>query len=912
MTLADVLFVTALEDERSSVARLLPGSTFDGRDVLATLPRASGRPISVALVCLNGMGQLSAYEGTRDAIQRRRPRLVVLVGIAAGFSSPGREIAAGDVLVPRGIIGYALAKEYEEPRGWVGRLLGRRRLVVQPRGLTLDVDQASWTAAAAWAPHAARDGVWAAVGAPRPDGTDAAPRVHAHEKVLLGSGDRIVATALSAIHGAVRSRGGVGVEMESYGAIEATRAEDTRLLVVKAVSDDGVEKGDDWRAYACATSAAFGVALVQRIEIPPSRQEIARLRELADDFRAHAPNPEYDFVLSVADSYAAMKRGLVGSVWSRGQLFPGVSHPAIVLHGGAGAGKSTVMRQLLVESVDSGLDVSYLDLKVTGPRDAESWELPDGQIVEQLVSLVIPAATPEELKERVQGGSKILVDGLNEVPQKVRSVLVRWLDEMGRSGPCFRLLADRLGPESTPEGYTHVRLEAIAEPQRQQAVDTAFGVGTYLSLSETAREVLGRPFFLSRSLRLRREELARSGPPSDLIENFFRSAGLADAEVDELARLLISSADPAAWRLEARLRERLEGADILSPDGRFVHQLWADYLYARGISAGPGAWSPSLFDRATVSAGSPEVLRLGLELMSEPDVRDAFIKAVYDWNWRAALDSLSGADAIRDHASPSVRLAIVASVAEKRFDHVPATRRRGERALSALVPDPQLRLVLDAPSDPALRDVVQAATSQENWFISWKTLFVGGAPAVERDEQAIASSDPLVGWAAANASRRGTLSAQAQERLRALYRANQGLAGVSVRWRVIHALSVHPNADNAELVTEALAQDTYPWIRFYGAPRAAMEMSAADASLRTELIGLLRDRVRAVSEIPVEFQGLFLGEIADVSQLEDGVDNWERDVIPLVAALTAPGESQLSDARASIVVRLASRAAERG
>ena len=268
MTEVDVLFVTALEDERSAVERLLPGFTFDGRDILSTLPRVAGRPISVALVCLNGMGQLSAYEGTRDAIQRRRPRLVVLLGIAAGFSSRDREIAVGDLLVPRGIIGYALGKESEEPRSRVDRLLRRRRLRVHPRGMTLDVDHATWTATAAWAPHAARDGVWAVLGTARPDGTDALPRVHANQKVLLGSGDRVVATDLSTIHRVVRDRGGVGVEMESYGAIEATRAEDARLLVAKSVSDDGVEKGDDWRAYACAVSAAFGIALVQRIEIP--------------------------------------------------------------------------------------------------------------------------------------------------------------------------------------------------------------------------------------------------------------------------------------------------------------------------------------------------------------------------------------------------------------------------------------------------------------------------------------------------------------------------------------------------------------------------------------------------------------------------------------------------------------------
>ena len=612
----------------------------------------------------------------------------------------------------------------------------------------------------------------------------------------------------------------------------------------------------------------------------------------------------------MADDYAAMKRGVGGDQWSRRQLLPGVSHPAIVLHGGAGAGKSTVMRQILVDSVESGADIAYLDLKAGG-RGAQEWELPDAQIVEQLVSLVLPTTTTDELRERVHRGTKLLIDGLNEVPQKVRSVLVRWLDEMGRSGQCYRLLADRLGPESTPDAYTHVRLESIPEAERRQAVDAAFGAGTYSSLSQPTRDVLGRPFFLSRALRLQREDLARSGPTSGLIRSFFRSAGLAEDDIDRLAGLLVSNPDPAAWPLKSRLRDLLEGADILSADGRFVHQLWADYLYALGMSAGPGTWSSALFDRATVSAGSPEVLRLALELMDAADLRDGLVKAVYDWNWRAALDSLAGTDAIRDLASPAVCVAIVASVAEKRFDHVPATRIRSETALSALAPDPLLRPILEAATDWALREAVRSATPRDAWFTDWKALFVEGAMAVEQNEGALASTDPLVGWSTANAARRGTLSAETQARIRALYLDSDGPEAASVRWRVIHALAAHPTVENARLVKQALERDAYPWIRYYGASRAAMEIAAADAGLRADLLGVLLDRVRSVHEIPPEFQGLFLGEIANVSQLEDGGANWERDVIPVVAALRAPGERRLSDARAAIVVALAARAAER-
>jgi hypothetical protein len=133
--------------------------------------------------------------------------------------------------------------------------------------------------------------------------------------------------------------------------------------------------------------------------------------------------------------------------------------------------------------------------------------------------------------------------------------------------------------------------------------------------------------------------------------------------VDRLADIAIQAYRSGSQQIEGKLlgsklseteSKQNVGAGILvewSKDSfAFVHQLVHDYLVASWLKReGLDAWTrdnfdpATLVDPATLDAQSFDALELASELLG--NMAPKFVNAVYDWNYRAALDCILNLDA---------------------------------------------------------------------------------------------------------------------------------------------------------------------------------------------------------------------------------------------------------------------------
>src|SRR5262245_20106367 len=101
-----------------------------------------------------------------------------------------------------------------------------------------------------------------------------------------------------------------------------------------------------------------------------------------------------------------------------------------------------------------------------------------------------------------------------------------------------------------------------------------------------------------------------------------------------------------------------------------------------------------------------------------PDVGDGYLRAVYDWNWRAAVDCLAATDPVQGPFSALARTKVLALLSERRSDPVDGTQRRATRLLHEL-PDPLADRLARAPvseSENIIWNFCSAASEDELWL----------------------------------------------------------------------------------------------------------------------------------------------------------------------------------------------------
>jgi nucleoside phosphorylase/tetratricopeptide (TPR) repeat protein len=253
----DFVIINALEDERDAVLAKLPGHRrldSDGVDSLtyyeAVVPtiRSDGAEYRVIVTCLSRMGQLAAGAAAAQAVQRWRPRHVLMVGIAGGVAG---EVEIGDVIVAREVIDTTHGKVVEDHAGIQKRA---------PRWRCHECNERLVSGAVALLA-----GWQDSVTVRRP--SEGLPRRHVAQ--IFSGTDVVASKALLAEYRDTWPKA-IGVEIEgaAVATFLSTHRDRPGFLMIRGVSDfadrdKSAPSTTMWRAYACDVAAAYMHALLR-------------------------------------------------------------------------------------------------------------------------------------------------------------------------------------------------------------------------------------------------------------------------------------------------------------------------------------------------------------------------------------------------------------------------------------------------------------------------------------------------------------------------------------------------------------------------------------------------------------------------------------------------------------------------
>lgn len=256
----DIGIVCALEHpELTAVIRASGGPSFwtevgDARHAHvyreARINACHGSTLHLVATTSTSMGLTAAAIATTQLIVQFRPRLVAMIGIAAGTRSGNKQY--GDVLVADPSVDYNSGKVVIEggirefqpdpyPIGLNPRLRSILQKYRKPDSLFKDI-RTRWRGALPAEPN----------------------RLHVGP---VGAADQVIDDASRVLEIQKNWRKLIGVEMETYGvyraAYEAPEPK-PRVVSFKAVCDFAAEKSDSWQDYAAFVAAEFSIEFFKR------------------------------------------------------------------------------------------------------------------------------------------------------------------------------------------------------------------------------------------------------------------------------------------------------------------------------------------------------------------------------------------------------------------------------------------------------------------------------------------------------------------------------------------------------------------------------------------------------------------------------------------------------------------------
>ena len=275
----EVVLLTALPVELEATLRALgifadPSKTAFGTNVWHTdVPsRSSARSVRVAVACLGAAGNVSAAATAAELAQAYRPRLVVMVGIAAGMRGKCR---IGDVVFSERVVAYEPAVLLAEKglgsriRTSLGRVLGLGGSVREGRpemyrlAHAIEQDVVAYLASADAVVARLRSAL-AAMGVGLTSSADVTGEVRPR-MATIASGEKLLRdpAVLAGLRRDTHGKIQIG-EMEAAGIAEACRRHGIDFLIVRGISDFGDrEKNDDGHRLASSGAAAVAADFVQ-------------------------------------------------------------------------------------------------------------------------------------------------------------------------------------------------------------------------------------------------------------------------------------------------------------------------------------------------------------------------------------------------------------------------------------------------------------------------------------------------------------------------------------------------------------------------------------------------------------------------------------------------------------------------
>lgn len=581
-----------------------------------------------------------------------------------------------------------------------------------------------------------------------------------------------------------------------------------------------------------------------------------------------------------------------------------------VLLGRAGAGKTVAAARTISQCSDT--IPTYLIGQPNWIRELSDRLLaadPNASVDSWRVGLdtLLRGATSDLTIDQLQAIAEVnevllVVDGINQGSTPVASRVLDILDESLRHLQSIAVMVTDRSMTRYPNGgrWKVARALDLDDEAARQQLDEKFGVGTWSRLSLPARTLLRSPFFLDLALR-----------GADFT-SYSRSAALADfianqASIDESAVRETASATASAFAngeriiptgdLSSSTCASLEDAGIASRDTfagttlTFSHELFGDYFASLHLAAAADGWAPAELDAITFSGDrwrfdglsadteTFDAITLAAEEMPVT-AGDAYLRAVYDWNWRAAVACLGATDPTDGPFTSAARTVVLSLLSERRTDPVDGTRIRASGLLRAL-PDPLAHDLVTGPENEG-RKIIARCASEAPWFAAWQAMFCreDTQPWSEVELDAIYSADALLGWTVSYALKRTAIPEVACQRLEGGYRgaASTGESGLSasIRWRIVHSLGAADSARGLRFLVSVLDDDPYPWVR-WGAARSITEFAARsnDPALTEQAV---QELTRRVSGLPTSVAK----EIAWAAQYRGALGHFPSAIRPLL------------------------------
>jgi hypothetical protein len=550
--------------------------------------------------------------------------------------------------------------------------------------------------------------------------------------------------------------------------------------------------------------------------------------------------------------------------------------------------------------VDAGMCPVVLDLRkyaIEGrhPQGAES----SANLLADIMRVgSVPRRTPHEL-ERLAKEARltVLVDGLNEISREARTALIDYLANLRKEGTCYSLVTDRFGPPESFPGFSHATVDKLDSTTVGDLFDREFGRGSFAQLDKQLQRIYWRPFFLDLALKIK-QKFAGATVWSGIFRDFFLTQlRMTSQELELVAKSTLKAHEKDGSFALDRLREMvgeniyqiLINAEVLRKDeGGFEHHLWRDYLFSHDLAGKDGEWNDSVFDVVTTFSSSLECLSLTVEQLPDRVQTDNFLKKIFDWSYLAAIDCI--ADFRDDDPEPhqlsvGIRSAILAAVAEKRFDPIERTRQRANEFLRYHLYE-LARPFREAQTREELAQHVASLDGTGDWFEQWKALFTRGSGGVLSAEEIdfVISDDSIIGWTAANLARQSQLDEPGLQRIREMYRkAGNSEEKKGIRWRVVHVLGAHPNTGNVDFLVEALSNDLYRWVK-YGAVRSLMEIaSRSEGDLRERALRGVGEFVESYNPGELWVRRRILQEVTEAAFVRRPQPSWRDAARPILA-----------------------------
>jgi len=561
-----------------------------------------------------------------------------------------------------------------------------------------------------------------------------------------------------------------------------------------------------------------------------------------------------------------------------------------------GSGKTTLMRRLLVTSLDAGDASVHLELRGWTPDDTNEMNgetLSPIRFFDRLLKRFSRGAFSAQLLDFLPTGTKklIILDGLNETPGKTADAILTACDEAAAVFPGLAVVAtDRLARRklSNPDRWAMFTVLPISDEEIER------------HRAEGDRELLRSPFFFDKALG---GDL-RETPESTILQMISGHTSLSAEQIQALKKCAFdiytaqSSRTFSNHAIPLELATPLIEAGLLAQSGdaslSFSHHAIHDSLASMYVASDDKLWAPETrkdaFNAITFNASSFDAIASLLRVLfhlGDMEKTSELLRAVYDWNPYAAGYALVEAESSGSvQITRGMRAVVLFMLALRLFDHQKATQQKSRDAL-IMFKDELPKELLRCQNPTELIELARSQDFKDETYKAWLETITMTADALEATGavEDLSDHDSVRSWTLANVLKFTGSTARLEERLIEL----STDPNPTVRWRSVHALGAAETESAAEALFDRLLENTEESedVR-YGAVRSLVEMALMRPELRASIVAGLNKRIDQLRN-----DSRIIGEFVRAAFADPAISNeaWAEALTPIFHNLIDLSES---------------------